>query len=219
MSERGYLAKEHSIGMARMPTIQRRAFGAIAQDLDPSSPDVKTLVDELRDMHRQCQRWRADFVKYLASYGKMNMDTFDTGLSLFCGAGIWNVLITLFLAVLDPTNRQALPGEAIERSWEVIHGPRELPPIRERRSLFMAQRQRISEATVLAAPVLKEAIGSGKLIEMWRVMFWFRAMQQAEQGAIPEFEPDNDSRTNAILPRPGQSAFFLRMGLDLLSLN
>lgn len=219
LSERGYLAKEHSIGMARMPTIQRRAFNAISQDADPADPAVTKIVEELRDMHRACQKWRGDFIRYLASYGTMNKDTFNTSLSLFCGGGVWNILVSLFLSILDPETRQATLGEAIERSWEVIHGHQELPPIQERKTLFMAQRQRISEATVLAAPVLKETIGSGKLIEMWRIMFWFRAMQKAEQGAIPEFEPEKNFSTGDTLPHPAQSAFFLKMGLDLLSLT
>ena len=205
--------------MAMMPAIQRHAFGAITQDLDPSSLEVATLVDEPRDMHRLCQRWRASFTRHLASYRKMNMDTFDISLSLFCGTGIWNVLISLFLAFLDPENRQTLLGEAVERSWEVIHGQQELPPIQERKSLFMAQRERICKATVLVAPVFKETIGSGKLIEMWRIMLWLKSMQQTEQDAIPAFETGENTCTDGILPRPEQSALFLRMGLGLLTLD
>ena len=219
LSDSGYLAKEHGIGMARIPLIESKVFAAVAHDLEPTCAEIMIIVDELQEMHRQCQRWRTEFTTYLASYGKMAMRTFDTSLSLFCGGMIRNVLVCMFLAVVDPENRQGLLDEAVERAQEVIEAHRELPPIPDRSSLFMGHRDRISEGTVVTAPVWRESVGSGRLVEMWRVMAWCKAMQKTEHQIDPKEDLEESTSTEQTLPLPNNCAALVKMGFELLNLN
>lgn len=113
-------------------------------------------------------------------------------------------------------SRLTLIEEAEEHSRELRKAQRELPPLQSGPAFYVTQKARLSDATLIAAPIWKETVGSADLIDSGRFAIWCKAIRKFHS---PDNLLDQISRKDDPANQAGSNVSLVKFGFDLLALD
>ena len=216
LADNGRLMRSYAVDMVKMPGLQSKVINILERGLDTASDEVRLLTDRARYLNSQSRNWRNEFTECLAAATDMGPQEYDSRMSQFAAGVTFHVLSCMLLAVLDPVLRLSLIEEAEDHARELRKAQRELSPLQHGPAFYVAQKARISEATLVAAPIWKETVGSVNLIDSGRVTIWCKAIQKFHS---PDNFLDQILRKDDSADIAGSSVSLVRFGFDLLSLD
>lgn len=217
LADNGRLMREYAMDMVKMPGLQCRILDVLERGVPAAAEEVTLLTERVRWINNQSRRWNSDFTKCLAACESMKPQEYDSRMTQYAAGVTFHILSCMFLAALDPDVRLSMIEEAVGHARELKKAQSELGPLQHGPALYVAQKARISEATLCAAPIWKEAAGSGALIESWRFHIWCRAIKifHSPDFLLAQISQGDDSAR----ARPFHSVSLVRFGFELLTLD
>ena len=208
--------RDYAVDMVKMPGLQCRILDILGRGLDAATEEVIELTERVRWINNQSRRWHTEFTQCLAACQSMETQEYDSRMTQFAAGVTFHVLSCMFLAALDPVLRLPMIEEAEGHARELKKAQLELSPLQHVPAFYVAQKARISEATLCAAPIWKEAVGSGNLLESWRFHVWCRAVKKYHSS---KFVLEQISRANDPATQIVDSVSLVRFGFELLTLD
>ena len=208
--------RSYAVYMVKMPGLQHQVIKVLERGLETTAEEVKLITSRARHLNNQSRKWLNTFTQCLAACTDMGPKEYDSRMSQFAAGVTFHVLSCMLLAVLDPDSRLSLIEEAEEHARELRKAQRELSPLQHGPAFYVAQKARISDATLLAAPIWKETVGSAGLIDSGRFAIWCKAIQKFHS---PDNVLDQILRRDDPADQAGHSVSLVKFGFDLLTLD
>jgi hypothetical protein len=164
--------------MAKIPGILNRTIHAVVVQDTLQPEDFKTIATDVRAVRSAIVTWRRKFNTALVhAEERSRRDTADFGnrYELLATCIIINIIASRMLSSIEPNDRALLEEEVQNLAVELkaIQGS---VSHNRRAGFHLAAKAKIADAAIATHDVFQEAVGSGKVMEPWRLKVFCKSL-------------------------------------------
>jgi hypothetical protein len=170
-TDRSVLGTTLMILMATLPGLTKRTDHALVMQDTLQPEDFIAIAAEVRLVRSAIVTWRRKFnIALLHVEERSRDDTADFGkrYELLGISLIINIMVSRMLCCVVPSERALLEEEVQNLSFE-LKGVRESVEHNLRATFFLAQKATIADAAIATHSDFQDVVGSGKIVESWRL--------------------------------------------------